>query len=99
MKKCYVYFLSNKNDTVIYIGFTSNLTKRIYQHKSKIYKGFTYRYNCDKLVYYEEFDSMEEAIAREKQLKSGKRIKKEELINLENPKWDDLSDGWLFDIR
>ena len=90
--------LTNKNNTVIYIGVTSNLLKRIYQHKTKAYKGFTSKYNCEKLVYFEEYEFINEAIAREKQLKAGNRKRKEDLINLENPKWTDLSDGWLFNI-
>ncbi|MBG7610817.1 GIY-YIG nuclease family protein [Polaribacter sp. BAL334] len=98
MKKSYIYFLTNKNKTVIYIGVTSNLLKRIYQHKSKQYKGFTAKYNCDQLVYYEEFEDITQAIAREKQIKSGNRKTKESLINLENPNWNDLSEGWLFNI-
>ncbi|CAH8292032.1 putative endonuclease [Mariniflexile fucanivorans] len=96
MKKSYVYFLTNKNKTVIYIGVTSNLLKRVYQHKTKSYKGFTQKYNCDILVYFEEFEDINQAISREKQLKSGNRKRKEALINLENPNWSDLSDGWLF---
>jgi putative endonuclease len=96
MKKSHVYFLTNKNNTVIYIGVTSNLLKRIYQHKTK---EFTSKYNCDKLVYLEEFDSVNEAISREKQLKSGNRKRKEALINLENSNWKDLSDGWLFNVN
>jgi len=98
MKKSYVYFLTNKNNTVIYIGVTSNLIKRIYQHKTKFFKGFTSKYNCDKLVYFEEFDRISEAIKREKLLKAGNRKRKEDLINLENSNWKDLSDGWLFTI-
>ena len=96
MKKTHVYFLTNKNNTVIYIGVTSNLLKRIYQHKTKTFKGFTSKYNCDKLVYFEEFDDINAAISREKQLKAGNRKRKEDLINKENPDWNDLSDGWLF---
>ncbi|WP_053990392.1 GIY-YIG nuclease family protein [Mangrovimonas sp. TPBH4] len=96
MKKAYIYFMTNKNNTVIYIGVTSNLLKRVYQHKTKVYKGFTYRYNCDKLVYYEEFDDITQAISREKQLKAGNRKRKEDLIKQTNPEWQDLSDGWLF---
>jgi len=95
MKKSHVYFLTNKNNTTIYIGVTSNLLKRIYQHKAKIFKGFTSKYNCEKLVYFEEFDNINKAIAREKQLKSGNRKRKEDLINLDNPDWNDLSDTWL----
>ena len=98
MKKSYVYFLTNKNNTVIYIGVTSNLIKRIYQHKTKFFKGFTSKYNCDKLVYFEEFDRISEAIKREKLLKAGNRKRKKDLINLENSNWKDLSDGWLFNI-
>jgi putative endonuclease len=96
MKKSFVYFMTNKNNTVIYVGMTSNLLKRVYQHKTKAYKGFTDRYNCDKLVYFEEFDDINKAIAREKQIKGGSRKQKEDLINQENPEWNDLSDGWLF---
>jgi putative endonuclease len=96
MKKSLVYFMTNKNNTVIYIGVTSDLLKRVYQHKTKTYKGFTAKYNCDKLIYFEEFDAINLAIAREKQLKSGNRKRKERLINAENPEWNDLSDGWLF---
>jgi putative endonuclease len=96
MKKSLVYFMTNKNNTVIYIGVTSDLLKRVYQHKTKTYKGFTAKYNCDKLIYFEEFDDINLAIAREKQLKSGNRERKERLINAENPEWNDLSDDWLF---
>ena len=88
--------MSNKNNTVIYIGVTSDLVKRVYQHKTKKYKGFTYKYNCEKLVYYEEFSDINAAISREKQLKAGTRIRKEELINSVNKEWNDLSDGWVF---
>ena len=88
--------MTNKNNTVIYVGVTSDLLKRVYQHKTKTYKGFTAKYNCDKLIYFEEFDAINLAISREKQLKSGNRKRKERLINAENPEWNDLSDGWLF---
>ena len=98
MHKSYVYFMTNKNNTVIYIGITSNLLKRVYQHKTKAYKGFTYKYNCDMLIYFEEFNDINQAISREKQLKAGNRKKKEDLINSLNPEWKDLSDGWLFNI-
>ena len=66
MKKGYVYLITNKNNTVIYTGVTSNLQKRIQQHKAKFYKGFTARYNCNKLVYFEAFDDIKQAILREK---------------------------------
>ncbi|WP_369385315.1 GIY-YIG nuclease family protein, partial [Jejuia pallidilutea] len=96
MHKSYVYFMTNKNNTVIYIGVTSNLTKRVYQHKTKEFKGFTAKYNCEKLVYFEEYSDISDAISREKQLKAGNRKRKEALINKDNPDWNDLSDGWLF---
>ena len=96
MKKSHVYIITNKNNTVLYIGVTSDLVKRMYQHKSKTYKGFAVKYNCDKLVYFEEFDSINNAINREKQLKKYKRFKKINLIELENSEWKDLSEGWLF---
>ena len=88
--------MTNKNNTVIYIGVTSDLVKRVYQHKTKKYKGFTDKYNCEKMVYYEEFTDINTAISREKQLKAGSRIRKEELINSLNKEWNDLSDGWVF---
>jgi putative endonuclease len=90
MKKSYVYILTNKNNTVLYIGVTSDLALRLEQHKNKSLKGFTSRYNCDKLVYFEEFLDINQAIVREKQLKAGNRNKKEELISSINPLWDEL---------
>ena len=96
MKKSYIYFMANKNNTVIYIGVTSNLLVRVHQHKTKMHKGFTASYNCDKLVYFEEFENINQAIAREKQLKAGNRERKEALIQRENRSWKDLSEGWLF---
>lgn len=88
--------MANKNNTVIYAGVTSNLLRRVFQHKTKFYKGFTSRYNCDKLVYYEEFNNIIHAIQREKQLKAGNRKRKEDLINSMNPEWKDLAEGWIF---
>ena len=97
MKKSYVYFLTNRSKSTIYVGVTSNLVRRIHQHKLKIYKGFTAKYNCDRLVYFEEYNTISEAIAREKILKSGNRKRKEFLINNFNPEWNDLSKDWIFD--
>jgi len=86
MGKCYyTYILTNKNNTVLYTGVTSNLKARIYQHKTKMPKGFTSRYNVDKLVYVECFDSPWDAINREKQIKTGSRQKKIDLISSANP--------------
>ena len=86
----FIYILSNKTNTVIYIGVTSNLKKRVWEHKQKVVEGFTAKYNVNKLVYYEIFDSITVAIQREKQLKADSRKKKELLISTINPKWEDL---------
>ncbi|HSX25282.1 MAG TPA: GIY-YIG nuclease family protein [Candidatus Andersenbacteria bacterium] len=85
-----IYILTNDKNTILYIGVTSNLVKRIWEHKNHIFKGFTQKYNVHKLVYYETFERIEEAIIREKQLKGGSRKKKEKLINECNPEWKDL---------
>jgi len=87
----YVYILTNKNNSVLYIGVTSDLTRRIQEHKEKVVKGFTRKYNLDKLVYYEVSQSIYSAIEREKKLKGGSRKKKIDLINSINPEWRDLS--------
>jgi len=91
--------MTNKNNTVIYIGVTSNLIERVYQHKTKVFKGFTSKYNCDKLVYFEEFNDIEQSIQREKQLKKGNRIRKEQLVVSKNPEWNDLSNDWIFETN
>ncbi len=96
MKQSYIYIITNKNNTVLYTGVTSDLVKRMYQHKSKTFKGFASKYNCEKLVYFETFTSIKMAIEREKQIKKYKRYKKIDLIEKENSEWKDLSDGWLF---
>ena len=84
----FVYILSNKNNTALYVGVTSNLTGRIWEHKNNVFiNSFTSRYNINKLVYYEWLPSIEEAIEREQQLKAGSRKKKIDLIELENPEW------------
>ena len=98
MKKSYVCLLTNRKNSVIYIGVTSNLVKRIFEHKTKMFVGFSSKYNCDKLVYFEEFSIIADAIKREKQLKSGNRKRKENLINSINPEWNDLSKDWSFDF-
>lgn len=93
-KKGYTYILTNKNHTVLYVGVTSNLPKRMKEHRTGKYKtSFTHRYNVTELVYFEEFSSIVAAIAREKQIKAGSRQKKLDLINSMNPEWKDLSDG------
>ena len=90
MKTGYVYILFNKYDGVLYVGVTSDLVKRIYQHKNHLAKSFTDKYNVDKLGYYEDCGNINIAIAREKQIKGGSRKKKIELIEKMNPQWRDL---------
>lgn len=86
----YVYILTNATNSVLYTGFTGDLVHRISQHKSREIDGFTKRYKVDRLVYYEEHDSPEEGITREKQLKAGPRRKKMTLVDSFNPAWRDL---------
>jgi putative endonuclease len=89
--KGFVYIMTNKNNTVLYTGVTSNLRERVIQHKEKKHPdSFSVRYNTFKLVYFESLDTIGEAIQREKQIKPGSRKAKVELINKLNPKWDDL---------
>ena len=87
---CAVYILTNINNTTFYIGVTSNLSKRIWEHKNKFVDGFTKKYNVDKLVYYELTGNIETAINREKQLKNWHRDWKIKLIKKINPNFDDL---------
>ena len=94
-KKFYVYILTNKHHTVLYTGVTSDLEKRVWEHKYKVYRGFSARYNVDQLVYYQSYHDSYEAIAREKQIKAGSRQKKIDLINEMNPEWEDLAEGWF----
>jgi putative endonuclease len=93
----FVYLLSNTLNTVIYSGVTNNLERRMLEHKSKHNSGFSAKYNCNKLVYFEEYQWIEEAIGREKQIKGGSRLKKINLINSMNPGWVDLSLDWFTD--
>lgn len=91
MKPSYIYILTNKNNTVLYVRVTPNLVERMKEHRTKKYSGsFSARYNLNKLVYWESFPSITEAIGREKQLKGGSRQKKIDLIERANPKWVDL---------
>ncbi|SMC09516.1 GIY-YIG nuclease family protein [Nitratiruptor tergarcus] len=95
MKQSYVYIMTSMNHRAIYIGVTSNLVKRVYEHKNGLCDGFTKRYHCTKLVYFEVFDNIDEAINREKYLKGKKRDFKIALIEKQNPKWRDLYDDIL----
>ena len=89
----YVYILTNQNSTVMYIGVTNNLARRIYEHKKELVPGFTQRYHVHKLVYFEEFKEVYQAISREKQLKGWTRAKKNALVESKNPTWQDWSIG------
>ena len=91
----FVYIITNKNNTVLYTGFTDDLERRIYEHRNKIYRGFSAKYNCYKLLHFEEFKEMKEAQYRERQLKKYRRQWKENLINEANPDWKDLYDDFL----
>lgn len=82
--------MTNKTNNVLYTGVTSNLVKRVYEHKNKLTKGFSKKYNVKKLVYYEIFEDIENAILREKKIKGWLRIKKVNLIESFNPNWNDL---------
>ena len=86
----YIYIMTNKRNTILYIGITTAFAKRIWEHKNNVVEGFTKKYNLHKLVYYEHFEAIELAIKREKQLKAGSRDKKVKLITNFNPMWRDL---------
>jgi putative endonuclease len=90
----FVYILSSRQNTVLYVGLTNDIERRVLEHKIKFYKSFSAQYNVDKLVYFEEYASAEKARERELQLKNWKRNWKIELIEKDNPIWQDLSDGW-----
>ncbi len=91
MKSYYVYIVTNKSRT-LYTGVTNNLERRVYEHKNKLIDGFTKRYNVTKLLYFEAFSDIRDAIAREKQIKAGSRKKKLDLVKQMNPEWKDLYD-------
>ena len=95
MNKFYVYILSSKKNGTLYIGLTNDIARRITEHKSKIYKGFTSKYNVVQLAHFETFGSYNDAYTRERQLKKWKRIWKLALIEKENPNWIDLSEEWF----
>ncbi len=95
MNTYYVYIITNKWHTVLYVGMTNDLRRRTYEHREKLVAGFSGRYNLNKLVYCEETDDVNAAIAREKQIKKWGKTKKVKLIKQMNPEWKDLSDGWF----
>ena len=89
-KRYYTYILTNKYNEVLYIGVTNDLARRVAEHRSGMIPGFTQKYNCHKLVYFEEYSEVEMAIAREKQLKKWSRPKKDTLIATMNKEWEEL---------
>ncbi|WP_302367601.1 GIY-YIG nuclease family protein [Brachyspira aalborgi] len=94
-KQGFVYILFNRKNGTLYVGVTSDLIKRIYQHKNKLIEGFSKKYGLDKLAYYEIYENIENAILREKQIKSGSRKNKINLIEKVNPNWEDLYNSLL----
>ena len=94
----YVYILSNKKNGTLYIGVTNNLERRIFEHKHKLIEGFSKKYNLTKLMYFEIFQHIDEAIKREKRLKKWKREWKINLIEENNPDWKDLASDWSTEI-
>ncbi|QQS43324.1 GIY-YIG nuclease family protein [Candidatus Roizmanbacteria bacterium] len=93
MKNYYVYIMASGSGT-LYIGMTNDLERRVYEHKHNIIEGFSQKYSCHKLVYYEQYQEVTDAIEREKQLKKWRRSKKEFLISKQNPAWVDLGQEW-----
>lgn len=87
----YIYFMTNQSNKVLYVGVTNSLSRRVAEHAAGRGSTFTQKYNCHKLVYFEEFPDIEQAIAREKQIKHFKREWKDELVNRTNPEWRDLT--------
>jgi putative endonuclease len=87
----FVYIVTNKNKTVLYIGVTNDLQRRTYEHENGLIPGFTKKYNCHYLIYYEHFQQIEDAINREKEIKKWRREKKENLINNSNRDWEILN--------
>ena len=96
-KNYYVYLITNMHNSVLYLGVTNNLLRRVYEHKNKLTKGFTSKYNVQKLVYFEMTGEVQDAIAREKEIKKWRREKKNDLVESMNPEWNDLSEGWYDD--
>jgi len=91
-KQYYVYFMTNRTNVALYIGVTSDIKRRVFEHKNKLVKGFTEKYDIDKLVYYEIYNDPENAILREKRLKGSSRTRKNKLVGYFNPQWLDLYD-------
>ena len=95
MKNYFIYILASKRNGTLYVGLTNDLKRRVLEHKQKIHKGFTSKYEVNLLVYFEEFESYQEAYARERQIKKWKRAWKITLIETDNANWIDLSKEWF----
>ena len=91
----YVYILTNKTNTTLYVGVTNDLRRRLIEHQSGTFEGFTKKYNVHKLVYFEEFSEIDYAINREKQLKKWSRTKKNQLIETKNPNWNSYNETFI----
>jgi putative endonuclease len=94
----YVYLMTNRWKNVLYTGVTNSLEVRVAQHKNGVFGGFTKKYSCKYLVYFEIYEWIDQAIAREKQIKGWTRDKKNALVNSTNPAWDDLAADWYSDV-
>ena len=94
MGSYYVYLMTNWNTKVMYLGVTNDLERRVYEHKNKLIKGFTDKYNVNKLVYFEDTSDVAAAITREKEIKKWRREKKNALVKKVNPDWKDLSEAF-----
>jgi putative endonuclease len=97
LKKGYTYIMASERNGTIYTGVTSDLMKRVYQHKNKLIEGFTAKYSVNNLVFFEEYSNIIDAISREKQIKGMSRKKKLALIETNNKTWKDLSESWFKD--
>jgi putative endonuclease len=93
MKQPAIYIMASRRNGTLYVGVTSNLVQRVWQHQNAVVSEFASKYRCTRLVYFEQFTDMNTAITREKQIKGGSRKRKLALIEAENPKWHDLFDG------
>ena len=94
MNKYYVYIMASDSGT-LYVGVTNNIIRRVYEHKHDIAEGFSNKYSCHKLILFEEYNDIKDALNREKQLKNWRRDKKEYLISKQNPRWTDLYEQLL----
>ncbi len=97
--KYYVYILASQRNGTLYIGMTNDLQRRVFEHKTGVIKGFTQKYGVAMLIYFEEFQQVEQAIERENNLKKWKRAWKLKLIEKENPNWNDLAKDWYDNLQ